>query len=153
MSENPNESPWKNPAIWGRVVFVVLFLLIFALIVGPLAIVLGLVQALFTIFTGEDNRNLRDLAAALGEYIHEILLFASWNREQKPFPFSEFPSFPDEEGSTAEADDADTESVEVEDEAKEESAEEAAPDAEAPAKKTTRRKSPRKKAAADETED
>ncbi len=148
MSENPNESPWKNPAIWGRVVFVVLFLLIFALIVGPLAIVLGLVQALFTIFTGEDNRNLRDLAAALGEYIHEILLFASWNREQKPFPFSEFPSIPDEEESTAEADDADTESVEVEDEAKEESAEE-----EAPAKKTTRRKSSRKKAAADETED
>ena len=148
MSENPNESPWKNPAIWGRVMFVVLFLLIFALIVGPLAIVLGLVQALFTIFTGEDNRNLRDLAAALGAYIHEILLFTSWNAEQKPFPFSEFPSFPGEEESTAGEDDADTESVEVKDEAKEESAEE-----EAPAKKTTRKKSPRKKAAADETED
>lgn len=142
MSENPNESPWKNPAIWGRVVFVVLFLLIFALIVGPLAIVLGLVQALFTIFTGEDNRNLRDLASALGAYIHEILLFASWNREQKPFPFSEFPSFPDEEEAVAAGE---NESASEPESAAEEASTE-------PEKKTARRKSSSSKAGKDKSE-
>ncbi len=91
MMDNPNASAWKDPAIWGRVVFALLYMLILALVVGPLAIMLGLVQGAFTIATGEDNRNLRDLGAALAGYVHEMLLFATWNREQKPFPFSEFP--------------------------------------------------------------
>ena len=114
MSDNSNASPWKDPAIWGRVVLVVLFLHVFALIVGPLAIVLGVVQALFAIITGEENRilrNLRGLAAPLAEYIREILLFASWNREQRPFPFSEFPSVAEQEDAvTAAEPSADAES-------------------------------------------
>lgn len=148
MSDNSNASPWKDPAIWGRVVFVVLFLLIFALIVGPLAIILGIVQALFAIFTGEENRNLRGLAAALAEYIREILLFASWNREQRPFPFSEFPRVAEQE----EAEAAGEPEAEPEPEsATEEPVEEAAPK-EPAKKKATRRKSSTKKAAAEDSE-
>lgn len=148
MSDNSNASPWKDPAIWGRVVFVVLFLLIFALIVGPLAIVLGVVQGLFAIFTGEENRNLRGLAAALAEYIREILLFASWNREQRPFPFSEFPRVAEQDEAEAAGE------LEPEPEpesATEEPAGEAAPK-EPAKKKTTRRKSSTKKAAAEDSE-
>ena len=66
-------------------------MLILALLAGPLAIILGVVQGVFTIVTGEDNRNLRGLGASLIEYIHGALLFATWNREQKPFPFAQFP--------------------------------------------------------------
>ncbi len=148
MSENSNASPWKDPGIWGRVVFVILFLLIFALIVGPLAIVLGVVQALFTIITGEENRNLRGLAAALAEYIREILLFASWNREQRPFPFSEFPRVAEQEDAVT----ADESAAEPEPEsAAEEPVEDTAP--KEPAKKrSTRRKSSTKKAAAEDSE-
>ena len=91
MTDDSNGNSWKDPAIWGRVVFTLLFLLILGLVVGPLAIILSVVQAVFTIATGEDNRNLRDLGASLTEYIGEILLFTTWNREQKPFPFAEFP--------------------------------------------------------------
>ncbi len=91
MTDNPNASAWKDPAIWGRAVFALLYLLILALVAGPLVIMLGLVQGVFTVATGEDNRNLRDLGAALAGYVHEILLFVTWNQEQKPFPFSEFP--------------------------------------------------------------
>lgn len=147
MSENSNASPWKDPAIWGRVVFVVLFLLIFALIVGPLAVILGVVQAVFTIFTGEENRNLRGLAAALAEYVREILLFASWNREQRPFPFSEFPRVPELEDAVA--------AGEEETASEPESATEEAPAEEeaskAQPKKTTRRKTSSSKAAADKS--
>lgn len=150
MSENSNASPWKDPAIWGRVVFVILFLLIFALIVGPLAIVLGVVQALFTIITGEENRNLRGLAAALAEYIREILLFASWNREQRPFPFSEFPRVAEQEDAVTAGEPAAEPEPEPE-AAAEEPVEEAA--TKEPAKKrATRRKSSTKKAAAEDSE-
>ena len=92
MADNSNTNSWKDPAIWGRAVAALLYLLVLALAVGPLAIVLGVAQAVFTIVSGEDNRNLRDFAAVLAKYIHQILLFASWNQEQKPFPMSEFPS-------------------------------------------------------------
>jgi len=149
MSENSNESPWKDPAIWGRVVFVVLFLLIFSLIAGPLAIVLGIVQALFAIFTGEENRNLRGLAAALAEYVREILLFASWNREQRPFPFSEFPRVAELEDAVAAAGGEETAS-EPEPATEQAPAEEEAPKAQP--KKTARRKSSPGKATADESE-
>lgn len=148
MSDNSNASPWKDPAIWGRVVFVVLFLLIFALIVGPLAVVLGVVQALFAIFTGEENRNLRGLAAALAEYIREILLFASWNREQRPFPFSEFPRVTERE----EAEEAGEPEAEPEPESAAEEPVEEAAQKEPAKKKATRRKSSTKKAAAEDSE-
>ena len=136
MSDNANASSWKNPAIWGRVVFVLLFLLLFALIVGPLAIMLGVVQALFTIFTGEDNRNLRGLAAALAEYINEILRFASWNRDQKPFPFSEFPKL--EQAEQAAATESEPEASPAEEKK--------------PARRTTRKRTSTRKAAADKAE-
>lgn len=150
MSENSNASPWKDPAIWGRVVFVVLFLIVLGLIIGPLAIILSVVQALFTIFTGEDNRNLRGLAAALAEYVREILLFASWNSGQRPFPFSEFPSVAEPEGEAAVGgEDADSDPESAEPATSKEPPKETP---KKPAKKTTRGKSSTGKAAADESE-
>lgn len=108
MSEGTQASPWKDRAVWSRIFFVALFLLILSLIVLPLVAVLAGVQALFTIFTGADNRNLRGLAAALAEYVREILLFASWNSGRRPFPFSEFPgvAMEEDEAAAGEEDDA-----------------------------------------------
>lgn len=149
MSENSNASPWKDSAIWSRAAFVILFLLIFSLIAGPLAVALGVVQALFTIFTGAANRNLRGLAAALAEYVREILLFASWNSGRRPFPFSEFPSVVmEEDGAVAGEDDAvsGSESADAR-----ESAEAAAPKERD--EQSAREKSSTGKAAAGESED
>ncbi len=147
MSEQSEASPWKNPASWSRFVLVVLYLLIFALIAGPLAILLGLAQALFAIFAGADNRNLRGLAGALAEYIRELLLFASWNREQKPFPFSEFPDFPAAEQPAAPAAESDEAPAAAEsDEAGQDAAGKAA---DAPARRNARGKTAPDKDAAE----
>ena len=102
-----SENAWRDRAIWARVVFSLLFLLILALLAGPLVIILGIAQGVFTIVTGQDNRNLRDLGAALTEYIREALLFATWNSGRKPFPFAEFPRVdPEDPGESAGGDDA-----------------------------------------------
>ncbi len=151
MTDNPNASAWKDPAIWGRVVFALLYILILALVVGPLVIMLGLVQGGFTIATGEDNRNLRDLGAALAEYVHEMLLFATWNREQKPFPFSEFPRVDSEaageQGESGAVVDSSPESGDAEEEAST-----AAAETGKPARKSVRRKkSGSSKASADDS--
>ena len=106
-SERGGERAWTDRAIWARVVFSLLFLLILALVAGPLVIILGVAQGVFTIVTGQDNRNLRDLGAALTEYIREALLFATWNSGRKPFPFAEFPRVdPEDPGESAGGDDA-----------------------------------------------
>ena len=139
MTDNPNANAWKDPAIWGRAVFALLYMLILVLVVGPLVIVLGLAQGVFTIATGEDNRNLRDLGVALAGYVHEMLLFVTWNREQKPFPFNEFPRV--EGGSAGEEDKFDAagdgapESGDAEEEVSTEAAETGKP-----AKKSARKK-------------
>ena len=150
MSDNSNASPWKNPAIWSRVALVLLFLLIFALIVGPLVVILGLAQALFTIFTGEDNQNLRDLAATLTAYIHEILRFATSNREQRPFPFSDFPGTAGQDDPPGSAEEDSETVAETAPIAEQEAASE--PETQAPAKKTTRKRTSSRKAAPDDSD-
>ncbi len=93
MTDSANDQAWKNPAIWGRVVFTILFLLAFILIAAPLAVVFSLVQATFTIFTGEANRRVGNMAGALANYTRELLDYVSWNNPKQPFPFSDFPEF------------------------------------------------------------
>ena len=174
MAEESKPSSWKDPEIWGRAALAVAFLLLLALLVGPLVIVLGVVQAVFTIATGEDNRNLRDLGAALTEYVREILLFATWNQERRPFPLSGFPRVDGEAGDEVAAADAATESETGnadKDSAESESGSESAAseasrgdgdaeeaggepaEAEKPAKKGARKKSLGKKAAAGDSKD
>ncbi len=107
MSDRFEGSPWKNPATWRRVVVVLLLLAALAFIVAPLLALLSLAQVLFVIGAGEANRNLRELGLSLARYAHEILLFATWNGEQRPFPFAEFPGEAKESGEEDKSDQSD----------------------------------------------
>ena len=96
----------REPSVWIRILFMVGFALLLYLVITPVLLVLGLAQALFVLFTGEDNEKLRGLGGALAEYVHQILSFFTYNTNEKPFPFSDFPemNFPDgtsAEGSTS----------------------------------------------------
>lgn len=80
----------RTPATWLRI----LFMLGFCVILYPVSmvvVVLTLAQALFVIFTGSDNQNLRRLGAALAEYVGQVLRFLTYSSELRPFPFSPFP--------------------------------------------------------------
>lgn len=72
---------------WMRILYMVLFAIIlyFASMVTGILIV---VQAIFALITGEDNKNLRELGAGLATYINQIYLFLTYNDERKPFPFA-----------------------------------------------------------------
>lgn len=80
----------KKPSAWFRVLFMAGFAIALYL-TGVILLVLMLAQIVFTLLTGEDNSNLRRLGASLTRYVTEILAFLTYNSEQKPFPFSEFP--------------------------------------------------------------
>lgn len=90
---------------WIRLVYMLLFaffLYVASFVVGILVIV----QFLFALVTGSDNRKLRELGGSLTVYIKEVLLFLTFNSEFKPFPFADWPEAPvvtDEENIPAES--------------------------------------------------
>ena len=84
-----NES-YQGQTGWQRVVFVVLFWIVFyvaQMVVGAVAIA----QCVFVLLTDKPNQQLLKFGDSLGKYIHDILRFVTFNTDQRPFPFSDFP--------------------------------------------------------------
>ncbi len=94
-----------NPATWIRLGFMLLFALL--LIAGRLVIrILVVVQFTLVLVTGSDNENLRNLGQGLGKWIYQGVMFLTFNSEEKPFPFDEWPTIDPSEGySVKSADD------------------------------------------------
>ncbi len=89
----------KKSSAWIRVLFMLVFAAALYFIILPLILVLSIAQALFSILTGDSNANLRYFSATLELYISQIINFLTYNSEEKPFPFSDFPEV--EDGSPA----------------------------------------------------
>lgn len=74
-----------------------LFLLLFAFILGVAKVVTGAVvvlQFLFTVFSGAVNPNLQQFGASLSRFTYQVMLYLTYNSDEKPFPFKEWPSEP-----------------------------------------------------------
>ncbi len=52
--------------------------------IGTVIVVLGF---LWVLFTGEVNRELRQIGQAIAGYMYEIIRFLTFNTDDKPFPF------------------------------------------------------------------
>ncbi len=76
---------------WIRLLFVVLFAIIYS-VVEIVVIVVVLVQFGFVLIGGERNEKLLSLGESLSRYIYQILRFVTFNEDEKPFPFSDWPS-------------------------------------------------------------
>lgn len=83
---------------WLRLLFMVLFVLVLYVASVVMAVVVVL-QFLFSLITGQDNLNLRRFGHSLAQYIYQTLCFLTYNREDKPFPFDDWPS--EEENTVA----------------------------------------------------
>ena len=83
----------KQPAQWFRIAFM-LALAVALYLAGTVLTLLIIAQALFGLLTGADNRNLRELGAALTFYVRQVLEFLTYNSEFKPFPFAPFAPAP-----------------------------------------------------------
>lgn len=75
---------------WVRLVYMLLFA-IFLYVASFVVGVLVMVQFIFALITGSDNKKLRELGDSLTTYIQQILLFLTFNSEFKPFPFADWP--------------------------------------------------------------
>lgn len=72
-----------------------LFMLLFFIILEATKlaiIVLTIFQSAFVILTGQPNGRLLILGRQLADYVRQIIVFLTFNHEQRPFPFSAWPS-------------------------------------------------------------
>tara|TARA_B110001450_G_scaffold58456_1_gene55167 strand:- start:1977 stop:2396 length:420 start_codon:yes stop_codon:yes gene_type:complete len=94
-----------NPATWIRLGFMLVFTLL--LMAGRLVIsIIVVMQFALVLVTGSDNENLRNLGQGLGKWIYQAVMFLTFNSEEKPFPFDEWPTIDPSEGySVKSADD------------------------------------------------
>lgn len=81
----------KNADVWMRLLYIVIFYLFY----GAAKVVLFVMvvyQFLSTLFTGKTNERLLDFGRQLSEYIYQTVQFLSYTSDDKPFPFSDWPS-------------------------------------------------------------
>ena len=79
------EQNLKSRSTWKRLLFMVISCILVSLasIVGSFIVVFGF---LWLLFTGEVNRELKQVGQSLATYIYENIRFLTFNTEDKPFP-------------------------------------------------------------------
>ena len=89
-----SQKSWKarlgDESFWLRLPFMLLFFLAWKLAELVLIGVI-LVQVLMRLFLGQPQSALQALGAQLSRYAHQIFRYLTFNSEQKPFPFSDWP--------------------------------------------------------------
>lgn len=93
MSNESNEivNNLKRVDAWLRLLLMVVYAALLYVVAAPVVAVLIVAQALFALIAGGPNDNLRRFGAMLGEYIHQVVRFLTYNTDERPFPFSPFP--------------------------------------------------------------
>lgn len=81
-----------NPTHWIRALIMVVMFLALKWIVMFIVAIAGIVQWVLTLIMGEPNAQLRDFTASLNQYGYQIMQFVTLNSDERPFPFSDWPS-------------------------------------------------------------
>ena len=81
----------KSRSTWLRLVFMILFAVLFWVAESVLFVV-ALLQFLWKLFSAETNARLTVFGENLGRYLYQIVRFLTFNTEDMPFPFDDWPS-------------------------------------------------------------
>ncbi|BFM12554.1 hypothetical protein R50072_27070 [Simiduia litorea] len=100
----------SNKSNWVRLVYMLIYGLALH-IAGIIMWLLCTVQFVITMIFGQDNENLRKMAATISDYIHEALAFVSYNSEKKPFPFAKDDAKEPDDSTTSNTHDAEGDDV------------------------------------------
>jgi hypothetical protein len=96
-SGRPLEENIKSRRTWMRLLFMAICCVLVSLAsaVGSVVVVFSF---LWVLFTGEVNRELREVGQSLASYIFQNIRFLTFNTDDKPFPFgNKWPSASDED--------------------------------------------------------
>ena len=89
MEEDQRDAPWSKETVI-RLLYVVLYALIYAVAEVVVAAVV-ILQFGFKLVTGNINDRLNNFSASLNRFIYQILEFATFRSDEKPFPLGDWP--------------------------------------------------------------
>ncbi len=80
----------KSKPTWLRLFFMLVFWVLAGVttFVASVVIVLGF---FWVLFTGETNVQLKQAGKSIAAYIYQIISYLTYNSDEKPFPFGEWP--------------------------------------------------------------
>jgi len=105
ISKDELKSNLLSPQHWLRLIFMLMFVVLLYIASTVIGVLVAL-QFLFALITGKDNTNLRSLGDSISTYIFQALQFLTYNSDQKPFPFSEWPSRSSEKAASKTSDES-----------------------------------------------
>ena len=76
----------KSRSTWIRLIFMIAFFILYAISRFVVFATITL-QFLWVLFTAETNAKLKSFGQALATYTYEIVLYLTFNSDEKPFPF------------------------------------------------------------------
>jgi hypothetical protein len=86
-----------NVNTWIRLAYMVLFALS-VMAARLLVSIVVIVQFALVLIFGRDNENLRNLGQGLGKWVYQAIMFLTFNSDDKPFPFDEWPALEPSQG-------------------------------------------------------
>jgi hypothetical protein len=86
-----------NANTWTRLAYMVLFALL-VMAARLLVSIVVIVQFALVLIFGRDNENLRNLGQGLGKWVYQAIMFLTFNSDDKPFPFDEWPALEPSQG-------------------------------------------------------
>lgn len=86
-----------NVNTWIRLAYMVLFALL-VMAARLLVSIVVIVQFALVLIFGRDNENLRNLGQGLGKWVYQAIMFLTFNSDDKPFPFDEWPDLEPSQG-------------------------------------------------------
>jgi hypothetical protein len=81
----------QNSSVWKRLLFMLLFGFLYS-VAEVVLIAVIVFQFLTVLLTGNKNDRLLDLGSEISAYIYQALRYLTYNSEQRPYPFSDWPS-------------------------------------------------------------
>ncbi len=85
-----NKKSDKNPEIFSRIFYTILFLLVGWISLWVFCFVV-LIQFGFLLITGQVNTNLKGFNKEVGLFLFDLIKYLSFQTNEKPFPFRDWP--------------------------------------------------------------
>jgi hypothetical protein len=80
----------KSPTFWKRLLFMALFIIAYIFAEATAwAVIIFLI--LYNLFTGSSNERAVTFGRQISAYIYHLLLYLTYNTEERPFPFTDWP--------------------------------------------------------------
>ncbi len=85
----------KNKNSWMRLLYMLIFVALYSVAELVIAVVV-IFQILSNLITRQSNIQLLGFGKQLSRYVYQVLLYLTYNSEDRPFPFSAWPSSDEE---------------------------------------------------------